>query len=101
MNFSEFAKWECNAEIKPVSQCYTKYSHLTTTQNNKFLIPHSKIKHHMNSFFEGDTPPPFCTKYSGVLDGTQYAKGRYAVRKNPVMSYADINFYFKKVQFSF
>ena len=51
MNFSEFAKWECNAEIKPVSQCYTKYSHLTTTQNNKFLIPHSKIKHHMNSFF--------------------------------------------------
>jgi len=27
------------------------YSHLTTTQNNKFLIPHSKTKHHLNSFF--------------------------------------------------
>jgi len=26
--------------------------------------------------------------------GTQYAKGRYAVRKNPVISYADIIFYF-------
>ena len=50
-----------NAEIKPVSQCYTKYiihnkqvnvdhSHLTTTRNNKFLIPHPKTKHHMNSF---------------------------------------------------
>ena len=32
--------------------------------------------------------------------GTQYAKGRYAVRRNSVISYADINFYFKKVQFS-
>ena len=31
------------------------------------------------------------------LDGTQYAKGRYAVRKNLVISYADINFNFKKV----
>jgi len=30
------------------------------------------------------------------LDGKQYAKGRYAVRKNPVISYADIIFYFKK-----
>ena len=36
----------------------------------------------------------------GYLDGTQYAKGRYAVRKNYVISYAYINFYFKKVQFS-
>jgi len=26
------------------------HSHLTTTRNNKFLIPHSKTKHHMNSF---------------------------------------------------
>jgi len=31
---------------------------------------------------EGDTPP-FGTQYLGFLDGTQYAKGRYAVRKNP------------------
>ena len=52
------------------------------------------------SIIEGDTPH-FGTQYSGgCLDGTQYAKGRYAVRKNPVISYADINFYFKKVQFS-
>jgi len=51
--------------------------------------------------YEGDTPP-FGTQYSGGggLDGTQYAKGRYAVRRNFVISYADINFYFKKVQFS-
>ena len=42
--------------------------------------------------YEGDTP--LGTQYSGGggLDGTQYAKGRYAVRKNPVISYADINF---------
>ena len=47
---------------------------------------------------DGDTPPPFWyAVFSWVLDGTQYAKGRYAVRKNPVISYADINFYFKKV----
>ena len=36
-----------NAEMKLVSN----HSHLTTTRNNKFLIPHSKTKHHMNSFF--------------------------------------------------
>jgi len=36
----------------------------------------------------------------GFLDGTQYAKGRYAVRKNPVISYADIIFYYKKVKCS-
>ena len=36
----------------------------------------------------------------GGLDGTQYTGGRYAVRKNPVISYAYINFYFKKVIFS-
>jgi len=41
--------------------------------------------------------PSFGTQYSGVLDGTQYAKGRYAVRQNPVMLYADIKFYFKKL----
>jgi len=44
-------------------------------------------------------PPPFVTQYSGFLDGTQYAKGWYAVRKNSVISYADIIFYFKKVRF--
>ena len=49
---------------------------------------------------EGDTPP-FGTQYSGGdLDGTQYAKGRYTVRRNSVILYADINFYFKRVQFS-
>jgi len=47
------------------------------------------------------TPPPFCTQYSGGgLDGTQYTKGRYAVRRNSVISYADINFYYEKVPFS-
>jgi len=35
-------------------------------------------------------PPPFGTQYSGGgLDGTQYAKGRYAVRRNSVISYAE------------
>ena len=33
---------------KPVN---VDHSHITTTQNNKFLIPYSKTKHHMNSFF--------------------------------------------------
>ena len=35
-------------------QVNVDHSHLTTTRNNKFLIPHSKTKHHnkvMNSFF--------------------------------------------------
>jgi len=32
-------------------QVNVDHSHLTTTQNNKLLIPHSKTKHHMNSFF--------------------------------------------------
>ena len=46
-------------------------------------------------------PPPFWyAVFRRVLDGTQYAKGWYAVRRNSVISYADINFYFKKVQFS-
>ena len=32
-------------------QVNVDHSHLTTTRNNKFLIPHSKTKHYMNSFF--------------------------------------------------
>jgi len=44
---------------------------------------------------EGDHSPVF-----SFLDGTQYAKSRYAVRKNPVISYANSKFYFKKVQVS-
>jgi len=32
-------------------QVNVDHSHLTTTRNNIFLIPHSKTKHHMNSFF--------------------------------------------------
>ena len=50
---------------------------------------------------EGD-PPRFwyaVFRGGGVEDGTQYAKGRYAVRKNPVISYAN-NTFFLKVQFS-
>jgi len=45
---------------------------------------------------EGDTPPPFWYAVFSFLDGTQYAKGRYAVhvRRNSVISYADIIFYF-------
>jgi len=46
------------------------------------------------------TPPFWYAVFRGDLDGTQYAKGRYAVRRNSVTSYADINFYFKKVQLS-
>ena len=48
---------------------------------------------------EGDPPPFYYAVFRGVLDGTQYAKGRYAVRKNPVISYADIDFYFKRPNF--
>jgi len=32
-------------------QVNVDHSHLTTTRNNKFLIPNSKTEHHMNSFF--------------------------------------------------
>ena len=45
------------------------------------------------------TPPFWYAVFRRDLDGMQYAKGRYAVRRNSVTSYADINFYFKKVQF--
>jgi len=38
------------------------------------------------------TPPLLVRNIQGCLGGTQYAKDRYAVRKNPVLSYADINF---------
>ena len=40
----------------------------------------------------GWQPPFWYAVFRGCLGGTQYAKGRYAVRKNPVISYADINF---------
>jgi len=46
------------------------------------------------------TPPILLRSIQGDLDGTQYANGRYAVRKSPVISYADSTFYFEKVQFS-
>ena len=49
----------------------------------------------VNGVGEGDTPPFWYAVFKGLLDGTQYAKGQYAGRKNPVISYADINFYFK------
>ena len=42
---------------------------------------------------EGDTPYWYAIFSGGGVDGTQYEKSRYAVRKNPVISYADINFY--------
>ena len=32
-------------------QVNVDHSYLTTTRNNKVRIPHSKTKHHMNSFF--------------------------------------------------
>jgi len=46
------------------------------------------------------TPPFWYAVFRGDLDGTQYAKGRYAVRRNSVILYAYINLYFKKVQIS-
>jgi len=42
----------------------------------------------------GHDTAPFGTQYSGFLDGMQYVKGWYAFHKNPVISYADINFFF-------
>ena len=49
-----------------------------------------------NCIYEGDTPPHFWyAVFRGFLDGTQYAKGWYAVRRNYVIiSYADVNFCF-------
>ena len=40
-------------------------------------------------------PPFYGTQYSGFLDGrpTQYAKGRYAVRKNPVIYRTQTSFF--------
>jgi len=40
---------------------------------------------------EGETTPfSTGTQYSGFLESTLYAKGPYAVHKNPVVSYAGI-----------
>jgi len=72
-----------------------------TDTDNDFNLFISSFTLFTPYIYEGDTPSPFGTQYSGGdLDGTQYAKGRYAIRRNSVISYADINFYFQKVQFS-
>ena len=47
--------------------------------------------------YEGETPTLFVRSIHVFLDGMQYAKCWYAVRRHSVTSYADINFYFKKV----
>jgi len=45
-----------------------------------------------------DGEPPFGTQYSVIGEGgTQYAKGRYAVRNDSVISYANIKYYVKKL----
>ena len=48
----------------------------------------------MRKPYEGDNPPFWYAVFRFFLDGTQYVKGWYAVRRNSVISYADINFYF-------
>ena len=55
---------------------------------------------HTRSNSRGWPPPPLVRSIQrGVLDCTHYAKGRYAVRENPVLSFADIIFYFKRSNF--
>jgi len=44
------------------------------------------------------TPPFWYAVFRGRV--RRYAKGQYAVRKNTVISYTDITFYFKNAQFS-
>ena len=60
----------------------------------KFHVFHITVLHFRfkQDKLEGDTPPFWYAVFRGDLDGTQYAKGRYAVRRNSVISYADINF---------
>ena len=53
----------------------------------------------VSSIIEDNPPPHLLRSIQWGLAGTQYAKGRYAVHKNPVISKADIKFSFKKVQF--
>ena len=47
------------------------------------------------SYSEGVTPL-LVRSIEGYLGSTQYTKGWYAERKNPIISYTDISFYFKK-----
>ena len=54
-----------------------------------FSIPNARRNRRNGTTFEGDTPYWYAV-LRGV-DGTQYAKGWYAVRINSVISYADIN----------
>jgi len=54
----------------------------------------------MTTIYKRFPTPIFRTQYSIFLDGMQYAKGRYAVREHPIISYPDINFYCKNVDFA-
>ena len=44
-------------------------------------------------------PPPLLRRIQGMFDGTHYAKGRYAICTNPLISKAEINFIFKWCNF--
>jgi len=84
--------------LEGAAEIYEAFRTITTKPITDIIYTHNHADH-VNGAQVWGWHPLFGTQYLGGLDGTQYANGRYAVRKNPVISDADINFYFKKVQF--
>jgi len=93
---------QCNSTVFALA--FNKLAVFKTFSGKSSITPHTDDNFPFKLFinymvkihtFRRVTPPPFWyAVFRGGLGGTQYAKGRYAVRKNPVISYADINFYF-------
>ena len=74
---------------------------LKTCNLNPFMSDTNKQLNDLLSLVQDRrvTPPPLVRSIQFFVDGTQYAKGRYAVRKDPVISYADIILYLKMSNF--
>jgi len=73
--------WIGRVDFTPLTGTYAKIHALT------FKFDEASLK----VYNEGEIPP-FGSQYSRGFR-TQYAMGRYAVRKKPVISYADIKLY--------
>jgi len=78
--------------VSCTNMCYIRWTNLT--HEAYYIINVTLAKGLSLRQGRGWHPPFWYAVFRGCLDGMQYAKGRYAVRKNSVISYADINFYF-------
>jgi len=83
----------------PVYHCFTQCTLNKLVCRVWWALPYlARQATKTNSNNEGDTPV-LVRSIHGFLDGTHYAECRYAGHSNPVISYADIDFYLKKSNF--